>query len=100
MPRESARAKASRLLIEGRVIVTRCDRDYIEAKVRGEGAIHSTGFLAGRWWCSCPSIGEGCSHIWSLKKISAPDLQPTEVGNRIAWPASSAPDTPHGRGFV
>ena len=76
MPREDARTKAARLLIEGRVIVVRADRDHIEAKIRGEGAIHTTGFLAGQWWCSCPSKGEGCSHIWSLKRISAPDLQP------------------------
>jgi hypothetical protein len=77
MPRESARDKATRLLSEGRVIVTRADRDYIEAKVRGEGAIHSTGFLAGHWYCSCPSTGTNCSHVQSLKRISAPDLQPS-----------------------
>jgi hypothetical protein len=82
MPRESARDKATRLLSEGRVIVTRADRDYIEAKIRGEGAIHSTGFLAGRWWCSCPSVGENCSHIWSLKRISAPDLAPSPTLQR------------------
>jgi hypothetical protein len=82
MPRENARTKATRLLSEGRVIVTRADRDYIEARVRGEGAIHTAGFLAGRWWCSCPSVGENCSHIWSLKRISAPDLQPSQTLTR------------------
>lgn len=74
MPRDSARVKADRLLLEGRVIVVACDRGYIDARVRGEGAIHQTGYVAGRFYCTCPARGEGCSHIWALKRISAVDL--------------------------
>ena len=76
--RETAREKATRYLCEGRVVIVRADFDYIEAKVRGEGALYSVGYLAGKWWCSCPSVGEGCSHIWALKRISAVDLQPSQ----------------------
>ena len=76
MPRETARQKSDRLLLEGRVIVIRADRTHIEATVRGEGSIHSVGFMANRWFCSCPARSEACSHIFALKRISAPDLQP------------------------
>lgn len=76
MARESARDKAGRLLLEGRVIVVACDRAYIDARVRGEGAIHQTGYVAGRWYCTCPAR-QNCSHVWALKRISAVDLGQT-----------------------
>lgn len=74
MPREGAYGKASRLLVEGRVIVVEASRHGVVAHVRGEGHVYDTRHQFGSWQCSCPAMNPTCSHIAALKRITAVDL--------------------------
>src|SRR5262245_47409660 len=83
--REDARAKARRLLGEGRVLLVRVvDRD-VDAVVRGdEAAFYRVTHRAGSWSCSCPAVGTLCSHTRAAMLVTVPQ-------RRTAWrPASDA----------
>lgn len=72
--RESAATKARRLLGEARLIVRECRPGYVDAICRGEGAVYHLGYAHGGWHCTCPSMGNRCSHLLALKSVTAPDL--------------------------
>ena len=72
--RETAAAKARRYLSEGRVILTRVGPDRVDAFVRGDAAVHASGYRNGEWRCTCPARTDACSHLRSLKLITAVDL--------------------------
>lgn len=74
--RETVRDKATRYLIEGRVILVTVEDRQVRARVRGEGAQYDTGWIGGLWHCTCPARGENCAHIVALKRCTAPDLTP------------------------
>lgn len=71
--REHPRAKAIRLLLEGRLTVLSVHGGRVRAKVRGDsGASHLCGFdPSGRgWWCRCQAGGSGrCSHVAALAHV-------------------------------
>jgi uncharacterized Zn finger protein len=70
--RETAASKARRLLVEGRVIVTRVDGRKVTALVRGDSeGFHVVEHDAGRWSCDCSALG-ACSHRLALQLITAP----------------------------
>lgn len=75
MPRETARTKADRLLLEGRVAITTVTTTTVSAMVRGEGHHYRAGYRNGAWHCSCPARSDGCSHIYSLKRVVSIDLE-------------------------
>lgn len=74
MARETARSKADRLLLEGRVVIVEAGRYGVVAKVRGEGVIHVARFQFGTWSCTCPARTDQCSHLFALKRVVAVDL--------------------------
>ncbi|WP_436792614.1 hypothetical protein [Actinospongicola halichondriae] len=75
MARETVRDKAGRYLLEGRVILNRVDARMVVARVRGDGAIYSTGWANGAWSCDCPHQARtDCSHVLALKRVTAIDL--------------------------
>lgn len=75
MPRETARAKADRLLVEGRLVIVEVSRSLVVARVRGEGAIHQCGWQGGNWHCSCPVRTDQCSHLHAVRRVVAVDLE-------------------------
>ncbi|MFP5256075.1 MAG: hypothetical protein ACLGI8_09525 [Acidimicrobiia bacterium] len=75
MSRETARTKADRLLIEGRVVILEAGRYGVVARVRGEGVIHTTRYGFGAWTCTCPARTDQCSHLIALRRVVAIDLQ-------------------------
>jgi uncharacterized Zn finger protein len=66
--REHRRAKAARLLIEGRLTVLSAHQGRVRATVRGDSATYRLGFDRGRWWCHCPARGR-CSHLVALASV-------------------------------
>lgn len=65
--------KAARLLVTGRVLVKRVDRQGIEAEVRGDsGVIYQCGWSTERqrWTCSCPARTD-CSHLRAVWAVVA-----------------------------
>ena len=82
--KENVRQKASRYLIEGRLIVIEAKQDFVRAKVGGEGAIYDTGFVAGVWFCNCPARGDACCHLLALRRVAAPDLAPPPFGGAVS----------------
>ena len=67
MSREDAVTKGRRYASEGRLTVTRAERDLVVAVCRGSGAIHRCGHApAHGWWCTCPSKSL-CSHVAALQ---------------------------------
>ncbi len=78
MSRESASEKAHRYLVEGRLIVREFDEyaGVVQADVRGDGAIYSTGRDKYGWWCSCAAKGR-CSHLLAVGLIVA--VEPREA---------------------
>lgn len=76
VPRETARTKADRYLLEGRVVILEAGRYGIAAHVRGEGAVYVTRYGFGAWTCTCPhpNRSTNCSHVLALKRICAPDI--------------------------
>lgn len=73
MARETARDKADRLLIEGRVVIVEVGRDIVLAKVRGEGRIHTCRYF-GSWTCTCEVRTDQCSHLHAVRRVVAVDL--------------------------
>lgn len=70
--RETARAKAHRLLQEGRIMILRVDpAGRVDARCRGEGQIHRLGFEWGEWRCTCDHHGTNCSHLLALRSVVA-----------------------------
>lgn len=68
--RETAFAKARRLLVEGRVVVLHIGAGTIRAAVRGDSAeLHSVAYERGRWICSCPALAH-CSHAMATALVS------------------------------
>jgi hypothetical protein len=96
--RESAHDKARRLLVEGRVVVTRVEGTHIDATVRGDSAsFYSVRHRCGSWSCTCPALG-ACSHRLAVQLVTAPSgswiASPdhmVQVGGRPPEP-SPAPD--------
>lgn len=79
MPREPIADKARRYLTEGRVIVDLVTAKAVTASVRGDGAMHRTGWTpATGWWCTCPASQNhpagDCSHRAALRLVTATDL--------------------------
>jgi uncharacterized Zn finger protein len=67
--RENARAKAGRLLVEGRIEVVRLDEHGCLALVRGDsGEIRTVRFERGAWTCDCPALGY-CSHAMACALV-------------------------------
>ena len=82
--REDAATKSLRLLVAGRLNITRRVADEIEAEVRGDsGEMYSVGHRLGAWWCSCPASGR-CSHLISLQRVVVLRSQWRQVED--AWP--------------
>lgn len=75
MPRETARAKADRLLLEGRVVILEAGRYGIAAHIRGEGHIYTARYGFGSWTCDCPARTDQCSHLTALRRVTAVDLE-------------------------
>lgn len=74
MPRENARTKADRLLLEGRVVILEAGRYGVVAKVRGEGHVYRTAWQFGAWSCDCPARTPNCSHLHALRRVTCVDL--------------------------
>ncbi len=72
MTRETAAAKALRILTEGRVVVEGAGRGFFSATVRGSGDIHVVTFGRGGWLCTC-SARSACSHLRACWLIAAPE---------------------------
>jgi len=72
--RETATDKAKRYLSEGRVIISDVRLDRVSAAVRGNGTVYSSGFSDGHWYCDCPTPTDRCSHLYALRKVTAPDV--------------------------
>ena len=75
MVTRAAVAKASRYLVEGRLIVTVADpaRRVVEASCRG-GRLYAALAFNGAWRCSCPARAD-CSHLLALRRVVAVDLE-------------------------
>lgn len=67
MARETAAAKADRLLVSGAVKVVHLDEGTARATVRGDHDLYEVEHQ-GRWRCSCPSFGP-CSHAIAASKV-------------------------------
>jgi hypothetical protein len=68
--RETIAAKAARYLIEGRLIITAVDGDFVTATCRGDGEVYALGHEPGRgWWCSCAARRD-CAHLTSLRLVT------------------------------
>lgn len=70
--RETVDAKARRYLIEARVRVLHCDENagIIEAEVRGDSRLYSTGRDAEGWYCTCAARTRDCSHVRALRLVT------------------------------
>lgn len=77
--RESVRQKAGRYLLEGRVRIRECNEvdAYIEADIRGLGAVYSVGRDSGGWHCNCNARAVDCAHVVALKTVIA--FEPREA---------------------
>ena len=77
--RETVDAKARRYLIEARVRIHHCDEDngVVEAEVRGDSRLYSTGRDSEGWYCSCAARTPSCSHVGALRLITI--LEPAEA---------------------
>lgn len=75
--RESAAAKAIRLLISGRVRVRVVHAGRVYAEVRGDsGKVHSVTFTKSRWRCSCDAGASRCSHARAVWHVVAQESEP------------------------
>jgi len=76
--RETIDGKARRYLVEARVRVLHCDEDagILEAEVRGDCRLYSTGRDAEGWYCSCAARTQDCSHVRALRLVTI--LEPRE----------------------
>ena len=71
MARESVAEKASRYLVEGRLIVGHVDARTIRATCRGSGELYRLGFDGREWSCSCRAVGR-CAHVLALQLVTCP----------------------------
>ncbi len=63
--------KHAEYLVEGRVVLDHVDRDRVEARVRGDGAGHSTGWTRQAGWrCTCPARTR-CAHLRAVGLVVA-----------------------------
>lgn len=70
--RENVRARALRLLIEGRVRVRLVHRERVRVDVRGDsGRIHGVTYTHRRWHCTCEATRPGCAHMRAVWLIIA-----------------------------
>jgi hypothetical protein len=78
--RETLDGKARRYLTEARVRILHCDEEagIIEAEVRGDCRLYSTGRDAEGWYCSCAARTPDCSHVRALRLVAV--LEPREAG--------------------
>jgi hypothetical protein len=81
MSRENAAAKARRYLTEGRVVLRALDEygGMVQADVRGDGAIWTSGRDERGWFCQCPAKGR-CAHVLAVGLIVA--VEPRDPGRR------------------
>jgi len=74
--RETAAAKARRLLAEQRLTVEVVEPNdgSIRATCRGDSATYALGFdpERARWYCTCAAFG-GCSHLLALQLVATPE---------------------------
>jgi uncharacterized Zn finger protein len=72
MSRENSAAKAIRYLEQARVRILECHEDAgtLAAEVRGNGAIYVVAYDADGWRCTCPALGENCSHVLACKAVT------------------------------
>lgn len=75
MPRETARARADRLLLEGRVVLQQVQPGIVRSTVRGEGRLWHPAYSHGRWSCDCPVRSDQCSHLIALRRVTAVDIE-------------------------
>lgn len=69
MPREDARAKAIRMLGEGRVTISFVGENEIVAGVRGDSARrYVVRWSPSGWSCDCDAVGK-CSHIRAVQLV-------------------------------
>jgi uncharacterized Zn finger protein len=68
MPREDARTKGMRYLVEGRLLVRSVGPQGIRALCRGGGEFYTLGFESGSWFCTCPALTR-CAHMWALMAV-------------------------------
>ena len=68
MPREDARTKGLRYVLEGRLTVRLVNAQRIQAIVKGGGEFYDLGYERGGWYCTCPALGR-CSHLWALMAV-------------------------------
>lgn len=95
MTRESAAAKARRLLVEGRVIVVIAYGRRIDALVRGDsGAVYDVLHRGGHWSCSCEARTR-CSHVQAVMLVVAP-VRPCNTTTNP--PPAAISDDPMGPG--
>jgi hypothetical protein len=83
MTRENAAAKADRLLLSGRLIVTAIDpmARTVAAVARGEGTMHRLAFSPSHGWtCTCPARRDRCSHLQAVRRCVAVDLNESRGG--------------------
>ena len=74
--RENAAAKATRLLAEGRLVLTSVQPGVmVRGFARGEGTLHRLGLDHGAWWCRCEAAQHtqtaNCSHVQAAKRVVA-----------------------------
>ncbi len=69
--RESARARAIRFLIEGRLTVKVVHNGRAYVQVRGDsGSVRSVVYKQRRWSCSCPARPGTCAHVFAAMSIT------------------------------
>lgn len=74
--REPARDKATRLLVEGRVIVEQVHPHEVTARARGDGRLYLTGWRPGAGGrCTWPARSTSCAHALPLRLVVAVDLE-------------------------
>jgi hypothetical protein len=73
--RETAATKASRYLVEGRLVVTAVQQGKVTSSCRGDGHIWLQAYSNGVWRCTCPVVTDQCSHLLALRRVVAVDLE-------------------------
>jgi uncharacterized Zn finger protein len=81
VPRETALAKADRLLVAGAVKVTHVDGRTARAVVTGDHDSYEVEH-EDRWRCSCPSFGV-CSHGIAVSKVVSSQRASTPRPQRV-----------------
>jgi hypothetical protein len=77
MTRENVTTKATRILVEGRLILTSIASGVVEGTVRGEGYLYRVGYRPESGWsCQCAARGSrgACSHLLAVRRCVAVDL--------------------------